>query len=138
MSKEAESILVFQDLHDLIPHYKNNTRKTAGCRFLVCIFSPRRCLSSGKLQFSPVWFGDDRFILVSDVASCFGRVGTFVAPGILPLAEQSHLNEVMIIMCMSSKADKLCDSKHMVKVCFVRLYVSFVQLFLSHDMVYAY
>ena len=52
--------------------------------------------------------------------------------GILPLAEKSHLNEVMIIMCMSSKADKLCDSKHMVKVSFVRLYVSFVQLFLSN------
>ena len=58
--------------------------------------------------------------------------------GILPLAEKSDLNEVMIIMCMSSKADKPCNSKHMVKVSFVRLYVSFVQLFLSHDMVYAY
>ena len=58
--------------------------------------------------------------------------------GILPLAKQSPLNEVMIIMCMSSKADKLYNSKHMVKVSCVRLYVSFVQLFLSHDMVYAY
>ena len=52
--------------------------------------------------------------------------------GILPLAKQSPLNEVMIIMCMSSKADKLCNSKHVVKVSFVRLYVSFVQLFLSN------
>ena len=75
---------------------------------------------------------------MSDVTSCFGRVDTFVATGILPLAEQSPLNEVMIIMCMSSKADKLCNSKHMVKVSCVRLYVSFVQLFLSNDMVYAY
>ena len=58
--------------------------------------------------------------------------------GILPLAEKSPLNEVMIIMCMSSKADKLCNSKHMVKVSCVRLYVSFVQLFLSNDMVYAW
>ena len=94
--------------------------------------------SSRKLDFSPVWLGDDLFILVSDVASCFGRLGTFVATGILPLAEKSPLNEVMIIMCMSSKADKLCDSKYMLKVSFVRLYVSFVQLFLSNDMVYAY
>jgi hypothetical protein len=79
-----------------------------------------------------------RFILVSDVTSCFGRVGNFVATGIPPLAVQSPLNEVMIIMCMSSKADKLCDSKHMVEVSFVRLYVSFVQLFLSNDMLYAW
>ena len=55
-----------------------------------------------------------------------------------PLAKLSPSNEVMIIMCMSSKADKLCNSKHMVKVSFVRLYVSFVQLFLSNDMVYAW
>ena len=121
--------------------FPNGSESVAPLRcghILSCIFLPRCCLSSGKLHFSPVWFGDDRFILVSDVTSCFGRVGTFVATGILPLAEQSPLNEVMIIMCMSSKADKLCDSKHMVKVSFVRLYVSFVQLFLSHDMVYAY
>ena len=52
--------------------------------------------------------------------------------GILPLAEKSPLNEVMIIMCMSSKADKLCNSKHVVKVSFVRLYVSFVHIFLSN------
>ena len=58
--------------------------------------------------------------------------------GILPLAEQSSSIEVMIIMCMSSKADKPCNSKHVVKVSFVRLYVSFVQLFLSNDMVYAW
>jgi hypothetical protein len=36
----------------------------------------------------------------------------FVVTGILPLAKQSLSNEVMIIMCMSSKADKLCNSKH--------------------------
>jgi len=55
-----------------------------------------------------------------------------VVTGILPLAEQSSSIEVMIIMCTSSKADKLCNSKHMVKVSFVRLYVSFVQVFLSN------
>ena len=32
--------------------------------------------SSRKLHFSPVWLGDDLFILVSDVASCVGGVGT--------------------------------------------------------------
>ena len=58
--------------------------------------------------------------------------------GILPLAKKSLSNEVMIFMCTSSKADKLCNSKHMVKVSCVRLYVSFVQLFLSNDMVYAW
>ena len=52
--------------------------------------------------------------------------------GILPLAKKSLSNEVMIFMCMSSKADKLCNSKHVVKVSFVRLYVSFVHLFLSN------
>ena len=52
--------------------------------------------------------------------------------GILPLAKKSLSNEVMIFMCMLSKADKPCNSKHVVKVSFVRLYVSFVQLFLSN------
>ena len=57
---------------------------------------------------------------MSDVASRFGRVGTFVVTGILPLAKQSRSDEVIIIMCMLSMAEKLCNSKHVVKVYFVR------------------
>ena len=48
--------------------------------------------------------------------------GDLVRPcsGDSPPAKLSLSNEVMIFMCMSSKADKPCNSKHVVKVSFVR------------------
>ena len=55
--------------------------------------------------------------------------------GILPLAKKSLSNEVMIFMCMSSKADKPCNSKHVVKVSFVRRKESILYAWVWHRLV---
>ena len=60
--------------------------------------------------------------LHTGVGCCFLRWRGWysLVTGILLLAKKSLSNEVMIFMCMSSKADKPCNSKHVVKVSFVR------------------